>query len=130
MTGLDTNVLVRYLARDDEAQHRRVMALLLKKGERFFVADLVLVETLWVLRTLYEWTDDEVADAYLRLLTVHNLEFEDESRLRSALRAVKRGSDFPDELILERCRSSGCVKLASFDKAMARRHPGFVVGVE
>jgi predicted nucleic-acid-binding protein len=127
VTGLDTNVLVRYLAQDDEPQLRQVMALLLKKGARFFVADLVLVETLWVLRSLYDWTDDEVADAYLQLLTIHNLEFEDESRLRSALRAVKRGADLPDELILERCRSSGCLKIASFDKRMAKRYPGFVV---
>jgi predicted nucleic-acid-binding protein len=127
MTGLDTNVLVRYLTQDDEEQLRLVLAMLLRKGASFFVSDLVLVETRWTLRALYDWTDDEVADAYHRLLTTHNLEFEDESRLRAAIRAMKAGADFPDELIVNRCQAAGCRKIASFDKGMAKRHPGFVV---
>ena len=45
MTGLDTTVLVRYLAQGDEKQLRLVLARLLKKGATFFVSDLVLVET-------------------------------------------------------------------------------------
>lgn len=78
MTGLDTNVLVRYLAQDDEGQLRAVLAMLLKKNTTFFVPDLVLVEVDWVLTSLYDWTPDEVAEAFGRLLTVHNLIFEDE----------------------------------------------------
>ena len=127
MTGLDTNILVRYLTQDDEEQLHRVLTMLLKKNATFFVSDLVLVETRWTLRALYDWTDEEVADAYQRLLTTHNLEFEDESRLRSAIRAMKSGADFPDELIVDRCRASGCRRVASFDKGMATRHPAFVV---
>ena len=71
MTGIDTNVLVRYLAQDDEVQWRAVLAMLLKKNATFFVPDLVLVEVDWVLSTLYNWTPDEVAEAFGRLLTVH-----------------------------------------------------------
>ena len=125
MTGLDTNVLVRYLTQDDEEQLRIVLAMFLKKNATFFVSDLVLVETRWILRSLYDWTDDEVADAYLRLLTTHNLDFENESRLRSAIRGMKNGADFPDELIVDRCRAHGCRNIATFDKDMAKRHPGF-----
>ncbi len=127
MTGLDTNILVRYLARDDEDQLRLVLDLLLKKNATFFVSDLVVVETSWVMLDLYDWTAQEVADAWLLLLTTHNLEFEDEPRLRRALRAVKSGADLPDELILDRCRQAGCRRIASFDKSMARRHASFVV---
>ncbi len=127
MTGLDTNILVRYLTQDDEKQLSRVLAMLLKKGENFFVSDLVLVETRWVLLALYDWTDKEVADAYQRLLTIHNLGFEDESRLRDALRAMNDGADFSDELIIERCREMGCQRMASFDKKLAKRHAGFVM---
>lgn len=127
MTGLDTNVLVRYLTQDHEEQLRLVLAMLLKKGATFFVSDLVLVETRWTLRSLYDWTDEEVADAYQRLLTTHNLDFEDESRLRSAIRAMRNGADFPDELIVDCCRMAGCRRIASFDKGMAKRHPGFVM---
>jgi predicted nucleic-acid-binding protein len=101
MTGLDTNVLVRYLVQDDETQLRAVLNLLLKKKATFFVPDLVLVEADWVLTSLYHWTVEEVADAFARLLTIQNLLFEDEGRLRSALRAVRQGADLSDELIVD-----------------------------
>jgi predicted nucleic-acid-binding protein len=127
MTGLDTNVLVRYLAQDDEDQLRAVLALLLKKGATFFVPDLVLVEADWVLSSLYDWTPDEIAEALGRLLTVHNLAFEDEARIRGALRAIRHGADLSDELIVDRCRKQGCRTLATFDKEMAKRHRGFAV---
>ena len=127
MTGIDTNVLVRYLAQDDEAQLRAVMAMLLKKNATFYVPDLVLVEVDWVLSTLYHWTSDEVAESFGRLLTVHNLIFEDEGRIRGALRALRQGADLSDELIVDHCRDMGCKSLASFDKGMLKRHRGFVV---
>ncbi len=125
MIGLDTNVLVRYLAQDDEEQLRAVLAMLLKKGAMFFVADLVLVEADWVLSSLYQWTPAEVAEAFGRLLSVHNLIFENEGRLRSALRAIRLGADLSDELIVARSREMGCRSLATFDKDMAKRHRGF-----
>ena len=127
MTGLDTNILVRYLAQDDEAQLRAVLALLLKKGATFFVPDLVLVETDWVLTSLCDWTRDEIVEAFGRLLTVHNLAFEDEGRIRASLRAMRQGADLSDELIVDRCRETGCKSVATFDEAMAKRHKGFAV---
>ena len=51
----------------------------------FPVADLVLAETDLVLSRLYDWTRDEIADAFARLLQVHNLQFEDEDRIRQTL---------------------------------------------
>lgn len=127
MTGLDTNILVRYFAQNDEEQLRGVLKLLLKKGASFFVPDLVLVEVRWVLRGLYDWTDDEVAAAFERLLTIHNLAFENESRIRKALCGMRAGADFPDSLIVDRCQDAGCRRLATFDKELAKRHPRFVV---
>ena len=127
MTGLDTNVLVRYLAQDDEAQLRAVLSMLLKKNATFFVPDLVLVEVDWVLTSLYDWTADEVAEAFGRLLTVHNLVFEDEGRIRGALRALRQGADLSDELIVDRCRDMGCKTMATFDKGIVKRHRGFAI---
>lgn len=127
MTGLDTNVLVRYLAQDDETQLRAVLTMLLKPGATFFVPDLVLVETDWVLSSHYRWTADEVAEAFGRLLNVHNLAFEDEGRIRAALRALRQGADLSDELIVNRCREMGCQAVATFDKRITKRHPSFAV---
>ncbi len=125
MIGLDTNVLVRYLTRDDESQYRATMKLLTRKSARFFVADLVLVETDWVLSSLYDWTRDEIADAFARLLQVHNLQFEDEDRIRHSLGAVRRGADLSDELLIAMSRNLGCREFATFDTAVAKRHAKF-----
>ena len=125
MIGLDTNILVRYLTGDDRRQFAAVMHLLGKEDANFFLPDLVLVETDWVLTSLYAWTPAEVASAFLRLLRVANLSFEDEPRLRRALRAVHDGADLSDELILGHCHSAGCSAFSTFDKAAVKNHPDF-----
>lgn len=125
MTALDTNVLVRFLTQDDEGQFQKVLRMLNGKRATFFVCDLVLVETDWVLRGLYHWTGDEVADAFARLTTIHNLVFEDEARLRSSLKALREGADLADELIIRNCRHRGASDFATFDKEIIRRHKPF-----
>lgn len=129
MTGIDTNVLVRYLAQDDETQFRQVLRMLNRKRAVFFVCDLVLVETDWVLRDLYGWTHEEVAESFALLTTVPNLVFEDEGRLRASLRALRGGADLADELIVRASRERGHGSFATFDKGIIRRHKPFAVGV-
>jgi len=125
VTALDTNVLVRYLTQDDPVQFAQVLRMLDRKRALFFVCDLVLVETDWVLRSLYGWTGGEVADAFARLVTIHNLGFENESRLRSSLKALREGADLADELIVRNCRDHGARSFATFDKDIVRRHRPF-----
>ncbi|MCP5410517.1 MAG: PIN domain-containing protein, partial [Chromatiaceae bacterium] len=52
MIGVDTNVLVRLLTRDDEAQFRK--ALKLFQQEEIFIPKTVFLETEWVLRYAYD----------------------------------------------------------------------------
>lgn len=125
MTALDTNVLVRYLAQDDDAQLQKVLQMLNRKRATFFVCDLVLAETDWVLRGLYDWTGEEVADAFARLTTIHNLTFENEARLRASLKALREGADLADEIILRTCRDHGVEAFATFDKGIVKRHMPF-----
>jgi predicted nucleic-acid-binding protein len=125
MTALDTNVLVRYLAQDNDTQFQKVLLLLNRKRATFFVCDLVLAETDWVLRSLYDWKHEEVADAFARLTTIHNLTFENESRLRSSLKALRGGADLADELIVRACRDRGAKAFATFDKGIVNRHKPF-----
>jgi predicted nucleic-acid-binding protein len=127
MISLDTNLLVRFFAKDDESQLRKVLALLGRKDATFFVCDLVLVETDWVLRSLYDWTGAEVADAYVRLTSIHNLEFENEARLRIAINALYDGAGLADELIVGASRERGSNSFATFDKGIIKRHKGFAV---
>lgn len=125
MIALDTNVLVRYLAQDDETQFQAALRALNRKKATFYLCDLVLVETDWVLRSLYGWTGDDVADAFARLTTIHNLVFENETRLRASLKALRQGADLADELIVRSCRDMGAKSLLTFDRDVARRHKPF-----
>ena len=125
MTALDTNVLVRYLAQDDEPQFLKVLQMLNRKRATFFVCDLVLVESSWILRDLYAWTGAEVADAFARLATIPNLAFENENRLRASLKALREGADLADELIVRTSLDLGAKELVTFDKDIVRRHKNF-----
>ncbi len=70
MIGLDTNVLVRYLAQDDQEQSALATQVLesLDEAERGFVSLVVLVELQWVLRRAYRMSASEVAGIVERLL--------------------------------------------------------------
>ena len=57
MLGIDTNILVPFLVRDDETQFekaRRLIGREVAAGRRVFVSQLVLLETVWVLRSRYD----------------------------------------------------------------------------
>jgi predicted nucleic-acid-binding protein len=68
--ALDTNVLVRYLVEDDPAQARAAIALIeatIERGDRLFVAQIVLCETVRVLSYAYRFRREEIV-AILRQL--------------------------------------------------------------
>ena len=129
MIGLDTNVLVRFLVRDDEMQFARARRLLQRemgKGEPVLINLLVLLETEWVLRSRYELSKSEILGAFSGLLDAAELLFEDEASLEQALYTWKDSSaQFADCLIGARNWSLECRATASFDNK-ALRLPGFI----
>ncbi len=127
MIALDTNILVRYFAQDDPAQCAVVLRFLSKPSGVYYISDLVILETAWVLQKAYDWTPTEVAQALMRLLLVHNLVFRDEFLLKEALRAYENGADLGDELIWREALAAGCKKIASFDRKLQKSQPSFVV---
>ena len=87
MHGIDTNVLVRFLTRDDAAQFRRVREFLearFAEGDPVFVSVIVLCETVWVLRSAYRTPRREVAGALERLLGASGLVIEDRDQVAAA----------------------------------------------
>jgi len=122
VTGLDTNVIVRFLVRDDEDQHQRVVSLLRRgaeAGETFFIGDVVLAEVVWVLSSRYGVTRDEVATVVRQLAEVEELHFESNDRVVRALHAFSRGrGGFADHLIAEQARDAGCATVYTFDRAL------------
>jgi predicted nucleic-acid-binding protein len=122
MTGLDTNVLVRLLTADDAAQTAKVRKLLAAhegEADAFFINNIVLVETFWVLRRGYKLAASDVLTALTTLADCTAYAFENRELLRQALALSQReGADFADALILLVNQRAGCQQTATFDKGM------------
>lgn len=87
MLGVDTNVLVRFLVRDDEAQFEKARKLIKREvavGRRVFVSQLVLLETEWVLRSRYSLPKNLIIEAISGLLEATDVRFEDEPAIEEA----------------------------------------------
>ncbi|MHB1587430.1 MAG: PIN domain-containing protein [Acidiferrobacteraceae bacterium] len=129
MLGIDTNVLVRFLVRDDEAQFERARRLIKREvsaGRRVFVNQLVIMETEWVLRSRYAVTKQQIIEALSGLLDAADVQFEDEPAMEQALFLWKdTPADFADCLIGAKNRRLGCRATASFD-AKVSKLPGFM----
>jgi len=129
MLGIDTNVLVRFLVRDDEDQFGRALRLIRResnKGEPVFVSQLVLLETEWVLRSRYKLTKADILGTFSDLLSSIELSIEDEPAVEEALYVWKDSpAQFADCLIGAHCRSCKCQATASFDTD-ALKLPGFI----
>ncbi len=129
MLGVDTNVLIRFLVRDDEAQFEKARKLIKREvaaGRRVFVSQLVLLETEWVLRSRYSLPKNLIIEAISRLLEATDVRFEDEPATEEALFIWKdTTADFADCLIGAQNRRLGCRATATFD-VKASKLPGFI----
>jgi predicted nucleic-acid-binding protein len=120
MIGLDTNVLIRYLVRDDQAQFERARRLLrraVEGGEPVMVSLLTLLEMEWVLRSRYAVSKKDITATISSLLNALELTFEDEPSIEEAMHLWKDSTtDFADCLINARNRRLGCRTTATFDR--------------
>lgn len=119
MLAVDTNVLVRLLARDDARQAAAADAAVAKGA---WVSQLVLAEAMWVLDAVYERTARQLIAALDLLLVHESLVLQDADVVASALAQfrAKPALGFSDCLVLEIARRAGHLPLATFDKALSR----------
>ena len=128
MIGLDTNILVRYLAQDDPVQSPKATELIerrLSEENPGFVSVVAMVETAWVLDRAYGLADREIAAAIERTLQADVLVVEDEQEVFAAMIALREGhGSFADALIGGLGGRAGCTHTLTFDQK-ASRLPGF-----
>lgn len=129
MTGVDTNVLVRFLVGDDarqEARAARFFTRVSASGETLFVPQIVVCELAWVLSHAYGKNRAEIAAGLMTLLRVRQLTFEDVDQVHRALERYAAGDgDLADWLIWERARAAGAEQVVTFDARLLRA-PEFV----
>lgn len=117
MIAVDTNVLVRYLTNDDQAQAQRAYALL-ARAPRVFVAKTVLLETEWVLRRVYRLPPSAVLAGLRQIVGLPNTVVEAAEQVARALRYLEQGLDFADGLHL--AASPGAERFYTFDRRFLR----------
>ena len=118
MRAIDTNLLVRLIARDDPRQATAAEAFV-EKGA--WVSQLVLAETAWVLDSVYRLGPRQLADAIEMLLDHRELVVERADVASAALAQFRRkpGVGYSDCLVLESARAAGHLPLGTFDKGLA-----------
>jgi predicted nucleic-acid-binding protein len=124
MIGLDTNVLVRYLAQDDPLQSAKATEIIerrLTEENPGFISAVAMVETVWALDRAYGFGSDEIAAAIERTLQIDVLVVENEQEVFSAMLALKQGKgSFADAIILALGTRAGCSYTLTFDQRASR----------
>ena len=123
MIALDTNVLVRYLVRDDERHAESARALLesLTTERSGYVCREVVVELVWVLERAYGVSRERIATILQELVTTEGLVVEaSDDVARAAFRYRAGGPGFSDMMILAAAERSGARPLRTFDRRVAR----------
>jgi predicted nucleic-acid-binding protein len=128
--AIDTNVLVRLLVGDDEAQLARARSLIercVETGDGCFITTPVLCELEWVLESVYHASRADVAGAVQALLSTPPFETENAEVTLQALRQYSKGrADFSDYLLGYVGRSRGARTTYTFDRGL-RGAEGFTL---
>ncbi|KWS99479.1 MULTISPECIES: PIN domain-containing protein [Pseudomonas syringae group] len=118
MIGLDTNVLVRYVAQDDPKQSPKASALIesFSISSPGFITAVSVVELVWVLQSCYECAKSEIILVLETLLRTRELKIENADVVWQALRLFSDSkADFADCLIERSAIAAGCNHVVSFD---------------
>lgn len=128
MPALDTNVILRYIEEDDPRQTRIAQRYIEKHavaGDSLFLATSVVLETEWVLRSVYRLNKDQVIEAFVGLLEARETTFQAEASLERAVHRYRElDIDFADCLHLATAQTFDQLPLAAFEKK-ARGIDGF-----
>jgi predicted nucleic-acid-binding protein len=124
MIGLDTNVIVRFLVRDDEKQAQSVYARFKKAemaGEHLCISLTVILETIWVLESAYGLSRDDILGSFETMRQMPLFEFENGNVLDNLINEGRKTRlDLSDLLIAFSAQAAGCDSVLTFDKKASR----------
>ena len=122
-TGLDTNVMLRYLLRDDEAQYSVVE----REFSHFdpqhvgFITQITLAEIYWVLSRRKQLGRSGALAIIRQIIETESFEFDDGEGVVRALALAEEGADFGDALIQSAMELFGIRRTLTFDRRAAER---------
>ena len=119
MRAIDTNVLVRLITRDDARQARAAERYVARGA---WVSHVVLVESVWVLTSVYDLSPAKIATAIDMLLDHRDLALQEPEVVTAALARFRErpSTSFSDCIVLETSRKAGHLPLGTFDRDLAK----------
>jgi predicted nucleic-acid-binding protein len=124
-TGIDTNVLVRFLVNDNVAQGRAARKFFggLDEDNLGYLSLVALVETCWVLSSVYKKPQEAIASALTGLLDSSEIIVQNSVAVRGALLHYDANVDLADALIVSLGIEAGCKNTVTFDKRASKALP-------
>ena len=123
MIALDTNVLVRFLTQDDDAQFQVAAGLIegCTRDVPGYVCREVMIELVWVLERAYKYSREEIAEVLLSIVTASQLAVENAQDIASVVNLYrKEGYDFADLMIRQAAQRTEKRVLKTFDQKLTR----------
>ena len=123
MIAVDTNVLLRYIVRDDPDQFECATEFFKKRtsADPAYVSLVVLAELAWVLRRHYRYSSAQILGLLKALLDTAELSFEMEEVLAPYFSRIKDlKGDVADHLVAFSSMNAGCRHTVSFDRTAAK----------
>lgn len=119
MIAVDTNVVVRFLVRDDERQWRAAANVFERSPVVLLTS--VLMETEWVLRKVYQLKREEIFEGISKLCGADGISLESGVVFPKALNDYHDGWDLADAVHLRQSEALNASAFASFDRSLRRR---------
>ena len=131
MSGVDTNVVVRYLVGDDAEQAEAARALLdgFTPDDPAFICREVVMEVAWVLERGYHFPRSRIAEALMDLTASDSLTVENSDDVAAAAHLYRQeGVGFSDLMVLSPAERAGATPRYTFDRRLARMEGVVLVG--
>jgi predicted nucleic-acid-binding protein len=119
------------LTEDDKKQAKIVeetIALAERKSIQILILSEVLVETIWILESVYQCTRAEITQFLETLIFTPTFTFFDSQVIRLATHEYRKGGDFADLIIVNQAKANHAKRFLSFDKKLMKKFSGYVIG--
>lgn len=117
MIAVDTNIVVRFLTRDDPEQFKQSEEIF--RTYDVFIPDTVILETEWVLRFAYKFDRKRIVEAFQQLFGLPIISLRDGIAVFLALDWYAEGLDFADAMHLAQVQH--CSEMVTFDRQFIAR---------
>jgi predicted nucleic-acid-binding protein len=117
MIGIDTNVLIRYLVRDDLSKAQEASRIIERESDSILINSIVLCELVWVLESAYECSKKSIVSVLKKILSTKQFEIPNRSLIWRALDLYENcKADFSDILLGMENQAQKCSTTVTFDK--------------